>query len=155
LYENNPNEASRISPEEMKRLKNDYDQAKTRLKNEFSWSKKSIREIAVEIGREKEYELPYAIACSIHHANFEGLSALLVSDGGAVRPDPPPSETWVRRALTTAHANLWFALGTLNESCGLDFHQRLDVAQQSFSRAWKEQRPDGEELNQESHGGAE
>lgn len=155
LQENSPGDGNRVSAEEMKRMKNDYNQAKARFKNELSWSKKSIREIAVEIGRTKEYELPYAIACSIHHANFEGLSALFTSDNGETIPNPPPSEAWVKTALISTHANLWFAFGTLNDSCGLDFRERLDATQQAFSRTWKEQRPDSEELKEKLRGGAE
>jgi hypothetical protein len=138
-----PTRAGSIPPDVRKRVEDDYNQVRARFtdskgKERQQWSKNSIRSIAMEIGREKEYDLPYAIACSIHHANFDGLSAHFVSDGGAVRPDPPPSEAWIRTALLAAHTNLWFVLGTLNESSGLDFHQMLDAAQQALSSVWKE-----------------
>lgn len=137
------NKARGVSSKQMKKAEDEYNQVKARFTDgkgrlRLQWSKKSIGAIAKEIGREKEYDLPYAIACSIHHANFEGLSALFASDGGAVRPDPPPSEAWIRRALLAAHVNLWFALSTLNESCGLSFDQKLDAAQQALSSVWKE-----------------
>lgn len=134
LHENSPNEANRIPPEEMKRLKDDYEQAKARLKNELSWSKKSIRKIAVEIGCEKEYELPYAIACSIHHHNFEGLAAHFALEGGVAKPNPPPSRAWVKQALTAAFANLWFALNTLNGSYGQDYSEKLEAVHKDFVR---------------------
>jgi hypothetical protein len=139
----NQNKARGVSSNQMKKAEDEYNRVKARFTDgkgrvRFQWSKKTIGAIAKEIGREKEYDLPYAIACSIHHANFEGLSALFASDGGAVRPDPPPSEAWIRRALLAAHVNLWFALSTLNESCGLNFDQKLDAAQQALSSVWKE-----------------
>ena len=141
LQENNPKEASRRFPAEVaKQVEDDYNQAKARFTGakgrvRSQWSVKSVREIAKDIGREKEYELPYSIACSIHHGNFEGVSTLFSSTGGAVSPDPPPS---VRQALVTAHTNLWFALSTLNDSCKLDFSHKLDTAQQAYTNVWKE-----------------
>ena len=127
--------ANSISPGAMKKAEADYQQVVRQFtdgkgKVRQQWSKKSIGKMAREIGREKEYELPYSIACSIHHQNFEGLLALFVSDeDGEVTPNLPPSRTWVNGALTAAWANLWFALNTLNSSCGLHLEKSLEAAQ--------------------------
>jgi Family of unknown function (DUF5677) len=142
LQESSPSEASRVPEDVVKQVEDDYIQAKARFTDgkgrvRFQWSEKPVREMAKGIGREKEYELPYAIACSIHHGNFEGLSALFSSWGEAVVPDPPPSTAWMRQALVLAHTNLWFALNTLNDSCGLDFSHKLDTAQQAHANVWK------------------
>jgi hypothetical protein len=152
--------ASCVTPNVISKVDDDFNQVKDRFmygkgKVRHRWSKNSIEAMAKEIGQEKQYDLPYAIACSIHHSNFEGLSALFTSDNGDAMPDPPPSGAWVEKALLAAHTNLLFALGTLNESCDLDFRQRLDAMQQAFSRTWKEQRPDSEEMNEKLRGGAE
>lgn len=145
LHENAPSQASRVAAELAKQVEDDYDQAKARFTDSKGrvrtrWSKKSIREIAEEIGRVKEYELPYAIACSIHHADFDALSALFTSKDGMVVPEPPPSLMWVHKALVSAHVNVWFALTTLNEACAFNFEDKLKSAQEGLSEAWKQQR---------------
>lgn len=142
LQENDRKRAGRVPPNVVKQVEDDYKLAKARFTDpkgrvRLRWSKKSIREIAEDIGRGKEYEGPYSLACSIHHANFEGVSALFSATGGAVSPDPPPSMAWVRQALVTAHTNLLFALNTLCDSCKLDFSARLAAAQQAHAEAWK------------------
>ncbi|HEV2135233.1 MAG TPA: DUF5677 domain-containing protein [Terracidiphilus sp.] len=130
----------RVAADVMKRAEDEFNRVKGRFPDgrggiRHTWSKKSIRAIAKEVGHEKEYEAPYAVACSIHHANFEGISALFNSGNGALAP--PPSEAMVKMALNLAHANLWFALATLNDSCGLGFDQRIDDAQRALEGVWR------------------
>jgi Family of unknown function (DUF5677) len=142
LQENRPSEGSRVSPALAKRGEDDYNQAKARftdgkVRARLQWSAKSIREIAKDIGREEEYEVPYAMACSIHHDNFGGLSTLFSSTGGAVVPDPPPSMAWVKQALIVAHTNLWFALNTVNDCCKLDFLEKLEGVRQDHANVWE------------------
>lgn len=131
---NVPKKADCIPGDVKKKVEDDYNNVKARFtdgnsRERRNWLKKSIYAMAKDIGCEKEYDLPYAIASSIHHVNFEGLSALFTSDGEAVTPNPPPSVAWVKKALISAHVNLWFALNTANDACGLDFLQKLEAAQ--------------------------
>ncbi len=145
LQENARSEASRITAEDAKRVEDDYNQGKARFTGpdgrvRTRWSKQSIRDIAKAIGREKQYEVNYAIACSIHHGNIEGLLTNFAPGDGTLVPDPPPSLALVSQALRCAHANVWFALNTLNEACRLDFADKVNAAQVHFSEAWKEQR---------------
>jgi len=142
LQGHDPSNANVIDSSVKSKVEDDFDQVKARFpdgrgKVRFQWSKKSIRAIAKEIGREKEYDLPYAIACSIHHGNFEGLSAHFAFEDGEITRDPPPSRAWVRTALLAVHVNLWFVLGTLNDSCGLNFHETLDDAHNVLVNVWK------------------
>jgi hypothetical protein len=124
-----------LSSEDVKNIEDAYNRVKPRFTNvegrvRNQWSKKGIRQIAEEIGSGKEYELPYSLACSIHHANAEGL--------GAGAPVTPPSLEWVRNTLLAAGTNLWFALNTLNDSCVLGFSDRLNTAGEIHSQVWKE-----------------
>lgn len=126
----------------MKRADDEFNQVRDRFTNSKGvvrqqWSKKSIREIAREVGREREYEAPYSITCSIHHANFEGLSAHFVQNCEKSILAPPPSEDLVKLALTLTHANLCFALATLNDACGLGFGQRIEDAQRVLESVWR------------------
>jgi hypothetical protein len=127
-----------------KQVEDDYNQVKARFIDgrgnvRHRWSPKGIGAIARDIGREREYELPYAMACSIHHANFEGLLPHFNFEGELAAPQFPPSDSWVGEALLTAHANLYSAIGTLNEACKLDFQQRIDHAGQTFVQLWSKQ----------------
>lgn len=143
LVENRPSEASALPPNVRKQVEEDYNQAKARFTNAGGrvrdrWHKKPIRQIAEDIGGEKEYELPYTIACSIHHGNFEGLSAAFSLKDGVIVPDPPPSVSWVEKALVAARTNLWFALNTLNDACALSFADKLNMAPPDSSEGLKE-----------------
>jgi len=134
LRENTPDKARSIPEEVTKRIEDEFDQVKMRFSNgkgkvRWEWSEKSIRKIADDIGRGKQYELPYAISCSIHHGNFEGLLAHFLLESGEMEFVPPPSTQWIGKALIAAHTNLWFVLSTLNDSYGLDFDAHLDAAQ--------------------------
>lgn len=100
------------------------------------WSKKSIREIARVVEHEEEYELPYSLACSIHHANFEGLLTHFDLNNEEAMPSPPPSLAWVERALLAAHGNLYYAVDTLNKCCNLGFQQRIEGARQQYIDVW-------------------
>lgn len=142
LQENDRKRGSRIPPNVVKQVEDDYKQAKARFTDRKGrvrdqWSKKPIREMAKDIRREKEYELPYAVACSIHHTNFEGLSAAFSSKDAAIVPNPPPSTAWVKKALLAAHTNLFFSLGTLNDSSQLGFTKRLEAARKDYKSVWK------------------
>ncbi len=122
--------ADSVQRSDMEKAEADYQMVKGRFtdgkgKVRQQWFKKSIRAMAKKIGREKEYNLPYSIACSIHHCNFEGLAAQWKSDEGEATPDVAPSEAWVNRALIAVRTNLWFVLNTLNDAYGLDFQEKL------------------------------
>ncbi|HUY13087.1 MAG TPA: DUF5677 domain-containing protein [Terriglobia bacterium] len=135
LRDNIPDQVKHSSPEAVKNIEDEYNEVKAQFTNSkgrerFLWSTKSIGKMAEEIGCGKEFRLPYSMACSIHHANAEGLLA-------AARVTPPSLE-WVGAALVTAHTNLWFVLSTLNDSCNLGFSDKLTAAQESHSRVWKE-----------------
>ena len=140
-----------VTDEVAKEVENEFNKVKGRFTNASGgmrpqWSKKSIRAIADDIGRQQEYELPYSMACSIHHANFEGLLSLFDLDDESAMPQPPPSDSWVGDALRAAHANLCFAFVTLNESCDRKFQQQIDGANRTFVEVWGKQDatlPDG------------
>ncbi len=100
------------------------------------WSKKSIRKIAESVGREEQYELPYSIACSIHHGNLEGILAYFDCSNEEAMPSPPPSLAWVKQALLAAHGNLYYAVDTLNKCCNLEFQQRIEGARQQYIDVW-------------------
>lgn len=135
---NTPAKASGIPQAVIKQIEDEYELVKMRFGDRrggvrWQWSEKSIGQIAEDIGHKLEYELPYAISCSIHHGNFEGLLAHFVSAPGEMGFEPPPSTQWIAKALLSAHANVWYVLDTLNDSCVLGFDAQLEAAQPTLS----------------------
>lgn len=141
LKENDPVATGRVSPETTQQIEKDYQQVKERFTDERGrerrlWSDKNIRDLAKSIGREAEYELPYAIACAIHHLNFEGLAAHFVRQEDELQFEPPPSTHWIAQALVAAYVNLLRILVTLNDCCALECDAQLENAGLRFSK-WR------------------
>lgn len=135
LLKEDPSKAAGIATETIKAKEGQYDGVKSRFTDSKGrvrnqWTLKSIGKIAEAIGRYDEYELPYRIACSMHHNNFEGLSCQLDSS--------PPCDAWVKQALISAHTQHLRVLYTLNEACELDFSEKLDAAGKHFVKVWTE-----------------
>lgn len=143
LRENPAGEQSQITPEALKAAQDEYEAVKGRFTNKKGrvrdqWSKRGIKEMATEIGRKDEYDLPYSIACSIHHGNPEGLlTGVEMTAEGEVAFNWPPSMEWVGEALLSGHANLLLALNTLNDACQLHFDNKLTAALERYVRAWR------------------
>src|SRR6266699_197025 len=75
-----PNSAWEITPERAKDLEENYRRAAPRFQDRNGkvrnqWHRKSIGEMANELGRRAQYKMPYAYAASIHHSNPKGLLA--------------------------------------------------------------------------------
>lgn len=94
--------------------------------------------MAEKIGRKDQYEVPYSLAASIHHGNFEALTAHLSGDRSALDVDSPPSLEWIQQALASGHVYLLQALDTLNDLLKLGFDERLRLAGKEFEKIWQE-----------------
>ena len=131
MRQNHPAGTIGLSAEVIQEIEDNYRNAAPRFtgkngKVRHRWSEKSIGEIAKCIGKQLQYELPYSIACSIHHSNFEGLTAHFEHDQDSVEFAHPPTERWIERALIAAASNVYFVLKTLNNCCGLGFATQID-----------------------------
>lgn len=140
LKENMNDRSASFSKAQIQEIDNNYNNACSRFtdkngKVRNQWSKKHIDQIAKCIGRQKQYELPYSIACSIHHANTEGLLAHFAQDQDLEEFAYPPSERWIKQALISASSNVYFVLKTLSNSCNLDFEKQIDEAGHNISLA--------------------
>lgn len=127
-------EVERQAEDKFNKIKGRFTGQNGRLRQQ--WSNRPLRGIAEDIGCAKEYELPYSLACSIHHANFEGLLAHFDFNHEEALPAPPPSEAWIDKALLAAHENLYSAIDTLDKCCNLGFRQQLDGAGQRYIDVW-------------------
>jgi hypothetical protein len=130
-----------MAPEAVQQLEDEYNSVKGRFTNSAGnvrsqWTKKSIGKMAEELGRSDQYDLVYGLACSLHHANFEGLIGHHDLRDGKLRMDGPPSFAWTGAALIAAHNYLFFALNTLNDCCNLGFDERIATARKDFDAVW-------------------
>ncbi|HLJ42508.1 MAG TPA: DUF5677 domain-containing protein [Candidatus Acidoferrales bacterium] len=142
LLAEDPERARSISPEAAKSSEDEYNRVKARFTkpngHEMNqWCTESIGEMARKIGRGKEYKAPYSIACSIQHANFEGLSTGFQLQNGTISRDFPPSMRGIKMVLATANTQLWFALDTLDSCCNLGLSDKLKTAEETLHKAYK------------------
>ncbi|MHB8540732.1 MAG: DUF5677 domain-containing protein [Candidatus Acidiferrales bacterium] len=142
LLAEDPERAKNVSPEAVKSSEDEYNRVKARFTNAKGreanqWGAESIGQMADKIGRGKEYMAPYSIACSVHHANIEGLLAGFQVKNGALSREFAPSVRGIMMVLATARTQLWFALDTLNSSCNLGFSDKLKTAEETLHQAYK------------------
>jgi hypothetical protein len=96
-----------MAPEMVKQLEGEYNSVKGRFLNSkgnvrSQWTTKKISQMAEELGRSDQYALVYGLACSLHHANFEGLMGHCDTKNGRLKMDGPPSFAWTGAALIAA-----------------------------------------------------
>jgi hypothetical protein len=134
-------ERKKLTAEELKQLEDEYNSVKARFTNSTGkvrnqWTTKSLGKMSEELKRSDQYDLVYGLACSLHHANFEGLMGHCDTKDGKLKMDGPPSFAWTGAALIAAHTYLLFALDTLNECLQLGFDDKLKAASKDFDTVW-------------------
>jgi hypothetical protein len=91
-----------------------------------NWSDKSLKKIAVDIGRADLYDLVYGLASMLHHVN---VGALIGHD-----------LNWDAEALRIGHGALLQTVTALYNSyhqTGSGFQEKLNVVKAEFSGVWK------------------
>jgi hypothetical protein len=130
-----------VSPEKARMIEQEYNRVKPRFEKDGrvrgQWNKHSIFEMAESVEREQQYRIPYSLAASIHHGNFEGLIAHLSGDETQLEIDSPPSLAWVKQALVSGHVYVLQALNTLNTFFDLGFD--LKAAGDEFEKVWRKE----------------
>jgi len=109
-----------FTAEKIREVEDEYNRVKPRFTNKNGtvrnrWNKNSIYSMACTMGREKQYELPYSIAASMHHSNFEAMLSHIKGKGNTLSVEELPSMKWVMQALISGHVYLLQALETLQE----------------------------------------
>ncbi len=125
-----------------RKIRKEYSRVKSRFENKkgkvrTQWNSHSIAQMAGVIGRQEQYDLPYSIAASMHHGNFEAMISHLGNEKSRLYVDQPPSMNWIPQALVSGHAYLLQALDTLNDCFQLAFDSRLKAAGEAFQKIWK------------------
>src|SRR5579864_535774 len=128
-----------VRPEIVARLRERYSRAAARLKDKNGkvrrqWHRKSLRQMAEEIGLGEQYELPYGLAASIHHGSFQGIAAHLGTWENPMFSDA--SVDWLGIALISGHVYMLQALRTLNAAMRLGFKDKVQEADDRFMEVW-------------------
>lgn len=130
-----------VSAELAESIENEYKRTLPRFQHNGrtrnSWNRNSISYMAEKVGRKQQYELPYSMAASIHHGNFEALTLHLAGDGSVLDVESPPSLEWIELALLSGHTYLLQALNTLNDLLNLGSGDRLRSAEKEFESVWR------------------
>ena len=131
-----------VSPEKAREIEREYNRVAPRFTNKHGkvrnhWNKHPMAFMAQQIGRSQQYEVPYSLAASIHHGNFEAMISHLSGDEASIDIDQPPSLRWLNQALASGHVYFLQALATLNEFFNLGFELRLSAAGAAFEGVWR------------------
>jgi len=129
-----------VSAEKARQIEEEYNRVRPRFENKEGkvrghWNRHSISHMAHKIGRGEQYEIPYSIAASIHHGNFEAMIAHISGDETQIEIESPPSLHWVNQALVSGHVYLLQGLNTLNTFFDLGFD--LHAAGEQFEKVWR------------------
>jgi len=129
-----------VTAKQKARIEKEFNQVKSRFEQNGrirgQWHRHPISQMAEKIGRKDQYDKIYPLLASIHHGNFESLTAHLSGDGSELDVDSPPSLEWISQALVSGHVHLLQALDTLDDLLKLGFDERLRLAGEEFSKAF-------------------
>jgi hypothetical protein len=130
-----------FKPRQKKKIKSEYERVKARFENRKGkvrdqWNRHSIRQMASVLGRLNQYDLPYSIAASMHHSNFEAMASHIGRERKRLYIDQPPSMNWIPQAFISGHVYLLQALDTLNECFQLGFDSELKAENDAFFEVW-------------------
>ena len=130
-----------VSVEEASRVEKEFKRVKSRFESKgkvrAQWNKHPISQMAAKIGRKDQYDKIYTLLASIHHGNFEAMTAHLSGGGPTLDIAQPPSLAWINQALVSGHVYLLQALDTLNDKFSLGFDERLRIAGEEFMNVWR------------------
>lgn len=144
IKRNSPEAARTLSPEAVCQLEENFNRVKHRFASKQKdkcrirgqWYRQNFSQMAENVGRKPGYELPYSIACSIHHASFEGMLSYFEGKGSDVSFGAPPSLEWVPDALIFGHECLLQALDTLNDCLKLGLDEKIKGATERYQQVW-------------------
>jgi len=88
-------------------LKAKYNLTETR---KDKWTDKTIRDRAIEVGKEKDYAIIYSYLSEVEHSGASSLSMYVESDGATLKLKPGPSTAFIYMALMLNYGNFYMLL---------------------------------------------
>ena len=120
----------KVTPELKREAEAQYNRIKGRFEKNGrvrnSWSEKSVKKMADEVGKPDLYELVYGLASMLHHVNVGGLIGHEMN--------------WDAEALRIGHGALLQTVTTLynvHHTTGTGFREKLSDLIKDFEQAWQ------------------
>ncbi len=118
-----PDRFKAVDAAEIAKTVAEYARVKSRFKGRSSWSDKSLRDMAVDIGIEQAYLAVYPFASSVHHLDVIGIIAQEDQRIGDI--EVLPSRANLDLALSIAGLSAYVALTSLDDALGSGQSQAL------------------------------
>ena len=122
------------SPPDYADIEKQYNLLKTKYKltetRKDKWTGKTIRDRAVEVGKEKDYAVIYSYLSELEHSGASSLSRYVESDGTTLKLKPGPSTSFIFMALMLNYGNFYTLLKHIHNnffkvSLPLDEYKKL------------------------------
>ena len=131
-----------MAPEMVKQLEDEYNSVKGRFLNSkgnvrSQWTTKKISQMAEELGRSDQYALVYGLACSLHHANFEGLMGHCDTKNGRLKMDRCGSHSRCRIAPLDQFPRIRIGCSKLPKNCGKVGRKLGTIFLKQMTNAWQ------------------
>lgn len=135
-----PEQTKKISEEERKTIRENYDKAKWRFERadgsiRRTWCKNSIFKMAQLTKREAHYHTFYKLACAGTHLNIYGVQMQLRANGLEV--DVAPTTKFLELALITGHGAVISMMEDYDASANLGLGAEIQALHDRFQRIWK------------------
>ena len=128
-----PDELNRVGPAEVLKTVTEYARVKDRFKGRSSWSDKNLREMAKDVGIEKQYLAVYPFTSSVHH--FDVIGVMAQEDQQISDVEVLPSEKNIDLALSIAGISAYVALASLDDALGANQSDSLAGWSQQYRSA--------------------
>lgn len=97
-----------------------------------TWSGKSIKKMAEEVGREDSYRTIYSLQCNMAHSAVSMANDYVKEVEGEITMDISPSENWVTQTLVASMDFFYFITRTWNSVFELGLEEKLDDLEKKY-----------------------
>jgi hypothetical protein len=137
LDQSNPTLTEELPADRREEINKEYDRVKSRFtgKRRNHWAKRSIWEMAEDVGLKEHHKTFYKNASNMHHSSVWGLQNQVEDATGDA--EIAPSTQWVTSALFSAHTYALDTMAIYNRVAHLGHDATLKEARQNFINVWK------------------
>ena len=137
LDQSNPALTKELPADRREEINKEYDRVKHRFtgKQRNHWAKKSIWEMAEDVGLKEHHKTFYKNTSNMHHSSVWGLQNQLEESTGDA--EIAPSTQWVTSALFSARTYAIDTMAIYNRIGQLGYDAILEEARQHFMNIWK------------------
>jgi hypothetical protein len=99
------------------------------------WSKKSIYDMAIEVGRMDAYRTAYKLQTQFSHSATRTMNDYIKTDGKSFFVQTGSSDNWIDETLVAAFDFLYFIAADYDKLHELGYNKRLD----EIAKEWTEE----------------